>query len=96
MKRLISLQIYVATLFLIILLGSLNCSSIPLVPSLPQRTLRISTVVPGFEYHYEVCIKTIIVCVKKEWRTDYYDLTDLKVRNQLIDMNFVAKVRETK
>lgn len=34
------------------------------------------------------------MCTKTEMRIEYYDLTDVAVRDKLIAMGFVAKVRE--
>lgn len=79
-------------------LAVLGCASTELlVPSLERRTLDLSRSFPGFIYRYEVCVKKFLgMCRKWEQRVDEYDLTDIKVRNQLIDMGFVAKVRETR
>lgn len=68
--------------------------AIPLVPALEQRTLRISKDFAGLEYRYEVCVKHAVICWKKEWRLDKYDLTDSVMREKLINMGFVARVRE--
>lgn len=47
-------------------------------------------------YNYKKCVKSgIFGCRKEEIITEYYDLTDPVVRKQLIDVGFVAKVRET-
>jgi hypothetical protein len=67
----------------------------PSVPQLELRTLRLSPSIPGFEYQYEECTRKLLgLCTKKEMRKDLYDLRDEKVRKQLLDMGFVAKVRE--
>jgi len=61
---------------------------------LPQRTLEISIDKPAFEYRYKICIKPgIFRC--KEWETiiDYYDFTDMVMRQKLIDIGFVLKGR---
>lgn len=74
-----------------------GCASIPdvIVPDLAHRTLRISREFPGFEYHYEVCLKKFLgICTKKMMQVDIYDLRDEAMRNKLVDMGFVAKVRE--
>jgi hypothetical protein len=64
-------------------------------PDLGNRTLRISLDLPGFEYQYEICIKKFLgVCVKHAMTKDIYDLRDEAIRKKLIDMGFVAKVRE--
>ena len=72
----------------------LSCASLakPLIPRLEQRTLRISKKIPGMEYKY--CVKYKFLSSKcKEWKIDYYDLTDEKIKNKLINMGFVLKVR---
>jgi hypothetical protein len=65
---------------------------------LENRTLRIAADFPGFEYQYEdkeKCIKKVLfVCVRHPMKTDKYDLTDPALRKQLLDMGFVARVRE--
>lgn len=95
MKNPISRWLPAATLFLTGL--SLSCASWPMpsVPELPNRTLRISSDIPGFEYQYEICIKRVFgICTKKRMQKDTYDLRDEAVRGQLIAMGFVARVRE--
>jgi hypothetical protein len=75
-----------------------SCASVAVdkVPALENRSLFISKKVPGFEYPYRVCTKTGIFgrCRESEIRVDYYDLTDPLVRDKLIDMGFVGKVRD--
>lgn len=74
-----------------------SCASllIPSVPQLENRTLRISEEGPTLEYQYEVCVKRVIgICVKSAMMKDHYDLTDPATRRKLIDMGFVARVRE--
>jgi len=81
-------------LTLLVVIGCASMSDI-IIPELSKRTLRISSKIAGFEYQYEVCLKKFLgICRQKEMRVDSYDLTDLAVRKQLIDMGFVAKVRE--
>ena len=66
--------------------------NIALIPRLEQRTLRISRKIPGMEYKY--CVKYKFLSSKcKEWKIDYYDLTDEKIKDKLINMGFVLKVR---
>ena len=78
-----------------ITLAIAGCASAVIIPDLPNRTLRISDKVTGFEYQYEVCAKKVLgICTKHEMHTDYYDLGDLAVKQRLIDMGFVAKVRD--
>ena len=41
------------------------------------------------------CTKKLLgFCRKWEVRVDYYDLTDVAVRDKLINMGFVGRVRE--
>lgn len=81
-------------LLLLILVG---CATAEIVqpPILANRTLRISPTIPGLEYQYEVCTKYFLgICTKSQMQVDYYDLTDPVVKAQLINMGFVAKVRD--
>ncbi len=94
MKSITSLLPNVVMLLLITL--SFSCASLPdnSVPQLELRTLRISETFAGFEYSYRVCVKKFLGnCRKTEIHTDTYDLTDLKVRQKLIDVGFVAIVK---
>jgi hypothetical protein len=64
-------------------------------PALENRTLRISLDSPALEYQFFECTKRILfICTKQELRKEIYDLTKPEVRKQLIDMGFVAKVRD--
>lgn len=66
-----------------------------LIPKLSYRTLRISKKVPGFEYRY--CTKRTFwrnKCKDGKWKIDYYDITKPEVREKLINMGFVLKVRK--
>jgi hypothetical protein len=65
-------------------------------PALENRTLRISASVPGFEYQWRECVSHGLFgrCRKWEMRTELYDLTDVKVREKLTYMGFVARVKE--
>lgn len=95
MRKTISRSMSVTTLFLIFF--GISCSSLALSspPALPNRTLRISPDLPGFEYQYRVCAKKILgVCVKHKMKKEIYDLRDEAVRKQLIDMGFVARRRD--
>lgn len=95
MKRLISLRTTGTILFLTTLSGSLTYCATLLPPSLERRTLRLSKDKPSFVYQYETCVKKLLfVCVETAMTVDEYDLTDSKVREQLINMGFVARVRE--
>lgn len=76
---------------------SLSCahSQLRLIPSLENRTLDLDPDAPGFIYKYEECAKRFLgLCTKNEQRVEKYDLTDPTTRQRLIDMGFVAKVRE--
>lgn len=76
---------------------SSSCASWALLspPELANRSLRISPDLPGLEYQYEVCHHKVLgICTKTRMEKITYDLRDEKVRHQLIDMNFVARVRE--
>jgi hypothetical protein len=65
------------------------------LPSLENRTLDIDPDIPGFRYQWEECIKRILgICTKREIKRETYDLRDVEVRKKLINMNFVASVRE--
>ena len=85
-----------ATMLCLITL-SLNCASLQAVspPQLENRTLRLSLDVPGFEYQYEVCAAHFLgICTKHEMKKEIYDLRDPEMRKKLIDMGFVARVKE--
>jgi hypothetical protein len=87
------MQTCVIGLFLIVLSGS--CASLQAsgLPSLESRTLLIDVDRPGLYFQYSFCTSSILgICTKHEIRRELYDLTDPKVRQQLHDMNFVAKV----
>lgn len=82
-------------LFFTLLLA--GCASIQAdtIPVLSNRTLRISESIPGFTYQYKVCAKKFIgFCTEHKMQIDVYDLRDPMVRKQLIDMGFVARVKE--
>ncbi len=82
---------------LFLMISPLACASFQPVspPQLANRTLRLSSEKPGFEYQYEVCLKSFLgICTSKIFRKDFYDLNDPLVRQKLIDMGFVARVRE--
>lgn len=65
------------------------------MPTLEKRTLWFHPDKPAMFYNYKKCVKSgIFGCRKEEIITEYYDLTDPVVRKQLIDVGFVAKVRE--
>lgn len=87
---------YVVMLFLIALSSACASLPVPLPPILQNRSLRISADFAGFEYQYEICVKKNIFggCKETKWQKDVYDLTDPVMRQRLIDMGFVAKVRE--
>lgn len=68
----------------------------PLLPALELRTLRISSKVAGFEYEWQECIKPGLFGNCRQWQAniEYYDLSDVVMRNKLTDMGFVALVRK--
>jgi hypothetical protein len=62
---------------------------------LENRTLRISEKVPGFEYQWEECVKKFLgMCTKKEMKLELFDLRTPEIRQKLIQMGFVARVKE--
>ena len=76
---------------------SLSCASSRLLglPSLENRTLRISETIAGFEYQWEECdTKFIGICTKYKMVKETYDLNDIEVRKKLINMGFVLRVRD--
>jgi hypothetical protein len=94
MKK-INLRVSALTLFLIT--SSLSCAllALPSVPKLENRTLRLSHDNASLEYHYFKCSKSFMgLCVNAQRVDDIYDLSKTDVREQLIDMGFVCKVRE--
>lgn len=74
---------------------SSSCASIAAAPSLENRTLRLSRSGPWFEYQYEVCSKRILgICTDHSMKVEKYDISDKVLREKLINMGFVFKVRE--
>lgn len=74
-----------------------GCASLGIasVPPLEMRTLRFSPDAPTLEYQYWVCVKKFLWnCTKTEMKVEKFDLADPVIRKQLIDMGFVARVRE--
>jgi hypothetical protein len=65
-------------------------------PALENRTLRISEGAPGLEYQWRECVRKGLFGGCREWATrkELYDLTVPEVRAKLINMGFVARVRE--
>lgn len=96
MNKLINRSQSVMMLCLITL--SLSCASLPalLLPTLENRTLRLSSDIAGFEYQWQVCKRTGLFgkCKEYEMKKETYDLNNIEMRRKLIDMGFVAKVRE--
>lgn len=95
MRKPISLLLVGLTPFLITL--GTSCASLGLLspPELLNRTLRFSLDRPALEYQYWTCVKRFLgFCTRQEIKKDTYDLSDEKVRRQLIDMGFVAHVRD--
>jgi hypothetical protein len=85
-----------ALLFLLAACASLAGSDYEKPPALENRTLRISGGIAGFEYQWKECVKHGLFGACRQWemKTELYDLGDVKVREKLINMNFVAKVKE--
>jgi len=82
-------------LFLITL--SLSCATLAdrLWPQLKDRTLRISRDGPVLFYQDYVCVKKIAgICFRRELKKETYDLNDKNIRDMLINMGFVVRVRE--
>ena len=65
-------------------------------PALENRTLRISASIAGFEYQWKECVKHGLFGNCKQWemKTEIYDLADTKTREKLINMGFVARVKD--
>lgn len=91
-------SLFFSVVMTVLFASVLSCASWRIRSPVPLnlRQLRISQDEPGqLEYSYECCKKTLLgVCVSKELCTDTYDLTDYDIREKLIDMDFVCKVRE--
>lgn len=80
-----------------LIVSSFSCASLQILspPALENRTLRLSPDIAGFEYQYVVCAKKFLgMCVRKEMKKDLYDLNDVEVRKKLLNMGFVARVRD--
>ena len=93
MKRVSRLTI-VMTLFLIALSLEFGCSSLGSPPELRDRSLRLSRHAPTLEYQYAECVMRVLgLCTKTEMKLETWDLTDQRVRDQLIDSGFVMRVR---
>lgn len=86
------------SMMLLLTISNASCASspMPLPPRLESRTLRISKKVPGFEYQWFVCTSKGLFgrCKEETVKIEYFDLTDPSTREKLINMGFVAKVRE--
>jgi len=57
----------------------------------------LSKKVPGFEYRSDpVCVRKGLFgnCKEEVESIEYYDITDPAVRDQLINMRFVLRVRQ--
>ena len=75
------------------LLITISCASKNLIRPLRDRTLMISK--DGAKLYWQSCIKKTMFKKRcKEWHRDEYDLTKKEVREKLIDMGFVVRVRE--
>lgn len=90
-----------ATILLVMALLVAACASLAdgdreKPPALENRTLRISATIAGFEYSWRECVKRGLFgnCRQWEMKTEVYDLADVKTREKLIHMNFVARVKD--
>ena len=79
----------------LLLLSGCASADIKPPPTLELRTLEVSREVPGFEYSTRECKKTGLFgnCREAVMRVEYYDLRDVEMREKLINMGFVGKVR---
>lgn len=77
-------------LLLIMLNEGCASSQIPSPPPLQETVfLRLCPDSAGACRSYEVCKKKVLgICTKKEWIEEKFDLTDEKIRNDLINMGF--------
>lgn len=68
-----------------------------MVPPLKDRSLRLSKDKPALIYHYYTPRKCGFLNLGTCWdeHTDEYDLTDKSIRQNLIDLGFVMKARES-
>ena len=74
-----------------------GCASLSdvIIPELENRTLQIAPDFAGLYYQWRICTKSFLgSCRKWEIKRETYDLNDLTVRAKLIDMGFVAKVKD--
>lgn len=88
--------IFCSISLIVVACASLGERDPELPPALENRTLKISSKVTGFEYQWRECTKRGLFgrCQKIEMRTELYDLSDAAVREKLINMGFVARVRD--
>lgn len=99
MPSIVSRKSIAVTLFLMTCFSGCATFGLAAVPPLEMRTLRISPDRAGLEYQYWVCAeyrwpRKLNWCKRTEMKVERYDLTDPVKRKQLIDMGFVARVRE--
>lgn len=95
MKSITSLM--TSALMLLWIASSSSCASSAeaSLPRLELRTLRLRKDRPALEYAWRECAKKgLFGCSQWVQKTEVYDLTDPKIRAQLVDMGFVMKVRE--
>lgn len=86
---------FLAVLCLVLIGACASFAEIENPPVLENRTLRISSGLPGLEYQWRECVdKGLFRCRKWEMKKDFYDLTDPLIREKLINMGFVARVRD--
>lgn len=86
---------YALALLLLASCASLD-AEVDTLPALENRTLRISTEVPGFEYTWRECTRRGAFgrCTRVELRKETYDLRDNTTRDKLINMGFVGRRRD--
>lgn len=83
-------------MFLAFMVGAMaaSCASLfaVVIPTLGDRTLRISADKSGLEYRYEICTSRFLgICTEHKYSSDFYDLTNAETRKQLINMEFVCR-----
>lgn len=89
------MRLTIGSIGIILFVGCASLAITDQPPALENRTLRISDKVPGFEYQWRECSKKFFgSCRKWELKIEYYDLTDIAVRNKLSAMGFVGRVRD--
>ena len=86
MKKPISLRVIRILLLLITFSLSLSCSATPSTPQLGRRKLRIHPDGDKFYYQYEECAN--FLCLKKNKKEEFYQMTDKELMKRLRDMKY--------